>query len=81
MLFIYIDKICNLEIDNVEKVFISVCIEIVVDKVVCIIGILRFYVFLVKNYEMEILLKININILVLIIFCRLLMFVDDFFEN
>lgn len=62
-------------------VFINGFVEIVVNNIVCVIGLLRLYVFLVKNYEKEIWLKININILVLIILCRLLMFVDDFFEN
>lgn len=81
MLLTHIDKICNLEIDNVEKVFTSVRIETAVDKAARTIGIPRSHVLPVKNYEKETRLKTNINILALTTLRRLLMFADDFLEN
>lgn len=81
MLLTHIDKICNLEIDNVENVFTSVRIETAVDKAARTIGIPRSHVLPVKNYEKETLLKTNINILALTTLRRLLMFADDFLEN
>lgn len=81
VLLTHIDKICNLEIDNVQNVFTSARIETAVNKTARVLGIPRSHVLPVKNYEKETLLKTNINIMALITLRRLLMFADDFLEN
>lgn len=81
VLLTHIDKICNLEIDNVQNVFTSARIETAVNKTARVLGIPRSHVLSVKNYEKETLLKTNINIMALITLRRLLMFADDFLEN
>lgn len=62
-----IDEICELVRDDVSKVYNSKIVEDVVNKVVDFFVILRFYVFMVKNYEKEFEFLISINILVLIV--------------
>lgn len=62
-----IDEICELVRDDVSKVYNSKIVEDVVNNVVDFFVILRFYVFMVKNYEKEFEFLISINILVLIV--------------
>ncbi|XP_069125153.1 interferon-induced protein 44-like isoform X2 [Argopecten irradians] len=76
-----IDRICEEISDDVSKVFFSLAMKECVDKVAMVMGLPRSHVLPVKNYEGEVELDQNTNILALLSLRRLLYFVDDFLYN
>ncbi|XP_033754665.1 interferon-induced protein 44-like [Pecten maximus] len=76
-----IDKICEEISHDVSKVFFSSAVKECVDKVAVLMGLPRSHVLPVKNYECEVDLDQNVNILSLRSLGRILNFVDDFLFN
>ncbi|XP_069123056.1 interferon-induced protein 44-like isoform X2 [Argopecten irradians] len=76
-----IDKIWEEISDDVSKVYFSPAMKECVDKVAMVMGLPRSHVLPVKNYEFEVELDQNTNILALLSLRRLLHFVDDFLYN
>ncbi|XP_069123068.1 interferon-induced protein 44-like [Argopecten irradians] len=76
-----IDRICEEISDDVSKVFFSLAMKECVEKVAMVMGLPRSHVLPVKNYESEVELDQNTNILALLSLRRLLYFVDDFLYN
>ncbi|KAK3577661.1 hypothetical protein CHS0354_000088 [Potamilus streckersoni] len=76
-----VDKVCH----NVEKdlsfIFKSGLISNLVDKVSQVMGLPRGHVLPIKNYEKELELDININILSLLALRQILRFSQDFLFN
>ena len=76
-----IDKICSEVEDNSSNVFKSKGIKEQVDNVSQLFGIPRNHVLLVKNYESEIEMKQNVNILALMTLRHLLRATRDYMFN
>ncbi|XP_033754654.1 interferon-induced protein 44-like [Pecten maximus] len=73
-----IDRICERISNDVSKVFFSRAMKECVDKVAMLMGLPRSHILPVKNYECEVELDQNINILSLVSLRRILDFADDF---
>ncbi|XP_069123072.1 interferon-induced protein 44-like isoform X1 [Argopecten irradians] len=76
-----IDKICEEISNDVSKVFYSTAIKDSVEKVAMVMGLPRSHVLPVKNYECEVELDQNTNILALLSLRRILHFVGDYQQN
>ncbi|XP_033754690.1 interferon-induced protein 44-like [Pecten maximus] len=76
-----IDRICEEISDDVSKVFFSPAMKESVDKVAMVMGLPRSNILPIKNYECEVELDQNTNILSLLSLRRILHFVDDFLYN
>lgn len=76
-----IDKICSKVDEDTSQVFKSKSIKEQVDNVSQLLGIPRNHVLLVKNYESEIELKTNINILALMTLRHMLRATRDYMFN
>ncbi|XP_033754699.1 interferon-induced protein 44-like [Pecten maximus] len=76
-----IDRICEEISDDVSKVFFSPAMKESVDRVAMVMGLPRSHILPVKNYECEVELDQNTNILSLLSLRRILHFVDDFLYN
>ncbi|XP_021375421.1 interferon-induced protein 44-like isoform X2 [Mizuhopecten yessoensis] len=76
-----IDEICEETSEDLSNVFFSTVVKECVDKVASLMGLPRSHILPVKNYECEVELDQNINILALLSLRRILNFVDDFLFN
>lgn len=76
-----IDKVCSQVEGDVSKVFLSEAILEQVNKVSQLLGVPRNNVFPIKNYETEIELEENINILALIALTQILRASEDYLYN
>jgi len=76
-----IDKICELVSDDISDVFSSPAIKDCVDKVAMVMGLPRYHILPFKNYECEMDLDNNINILSLMSLQQILRFTDDYLYN
>ena len=76
-----IDKICSKVDEDTSQVFKSKSIKEQVDNVSQLLGIPRNHVLLVKNYESEIELKTNVNILALMTLRHMLRATKDYMFN
>ncbi|XP_069123067.1 interferon-induced protein 44-like isoform X2 [Argopecten irradians] len=76
-----IDKICEEISNDVSKIFYSTAIKDSVEKVAMVMGLPRSHVLPVKNYECEVELDQNTNILALLSLRRILHFVGDYQQN
>lgn len=76
-----IDKISSRVEADTSQVFKSIVIKEQVDNVSQLLGIPRNHVLLVKNYESEIELKTNINILALMTLRHVLRATNDYMFN
>jgi hypothetical protein len=76
-----IDKVCGLVEKDISNVYQSEVVQSVVNRAADVIGIPRSHVLPVQNYEREIKLQANLNILALGALHQALMFADDFLEN
>ena len=81
MLLTKIDKVCSEVEGDVSKVFRSEAIQEQVNKVSQLLGVPRNNVFPIKNYETEIRLEENINILALIALTEILRAAEDYLFN
>lgn len=66
---------------DVSKIFLSRVVEDAVNNAAEVIALPRSQVLPVKNYEKEIILNTDINILALTALRKSLVFADDFLEN
>ncbi|XP_065936897.1 interferon-induced protein 44-like [Magallana gigas] len=76
-----IDKLCKLVEKDVSKMFVSRVVEDAVNNAAEVMALPRSQVLPVKNYEKEIALDTDINILALTALRKSLEFADDFLEN
>ncbi|XP_060083036.1 interferon-induced protein 44-like [Ylistrum balloti] len=76
-----IDRICAEVSDDIRRVFFSPAMKECVDRVATVMGLPRSHILPVKNYESEVELDQNTNILSLLSLRRMLHFVDDFLYN
>ncbi|XP_076095598.1 interferon-induced protein 44-like [Mytilus galloprovincialis] len=76
-----IDKMCETSCEDLSKVFSSFVIQQTIDRVSQIIGLPRSHILPIKNYESEMELNDNVNILTLITLQHILHFCDDYMDN
>ncbi|CAC5394351.1 unnamed protein product [Mytilus coruscus] len=76
-----IDKVCEVTGEDLSKVFYSPVIQEMVDKVSQIMGLPRSHILPVKNYEVEMELNDNVDILTLLTLQQMLHFSDDYMYN
>ena len=76
-----IDKVCPHVEKDVSNVFRSEAVEEQVNKVSQLLGVPRNNVFPIKNYETEIELEENINILALMAMTQILRAAEDYLFN
>ncbi|XP_021375407.1 interferon-induced protein 44-like isoform X2 [Mizuhopecten yessoensis] len=76
-----IDRICEEISNDISKVFFSPRMKDCVDRVSMVMGLPRSHILPVKNYESEVELDQNINILSLLSLRRILNFADDYLYN
>ncbi|XP_052103654.1 interferon-induced protein 44-like [Mytilus californianus] len=76
-----IDKICEITGEDLSNVFHSPLIRETVDRVSQIMGLPRSHILPVKNYESEMDLNDNVNILALMTLQQMLHFADDYMYN
>ncbi|OWF39881.1 Interferon-induced protein 44-like [Mizuhopecten yessoensis] len=76
-----IDTICEEISNDISKVFFSPRMNDCVDRVAMVMGLPRSHILPVKNYECEVELDQNINILSLLSLRRILNFADDNLYN
>lgn len=75
------DKVCPLTEENISQIFYSPVIQEAVDTVSQVMGLPRSHVLPLKNYEIEVELDDNVNILALLTLQQILRFSDDFMYN
>lgn len=76
-----IDKMCEFTSEDLSDVFYSTVIQETVDRVSQIIGLPSSHIFPFKNYEAEMELSNNVNILTLLTLHKMLRFCDDYLDN
>ncbi|XP_062587618.1 interferon-induced protein 44-like [Saccostrea cucullata] len=76
-----IDLLCELVDHDASNAFVSEKIEMVVNQAAAIMKVPRNHVFPVKNYEKELHLQMNMNILALSALNQVLLFANDYLEN
>ncbi|KAL5004727.1 hypothetical protein ScPMuIL_018183 [Solemya velum] len=76
-----VDRVCEFVCEDLSKVFESGAVKDVVDKVSQLLGLPRLHVMPVKNYEKELDLSDEINILSLHSMRQILRFCNDFMYN
>lgn len=76
-----IDKVCKNTSEDLSKIFYNPVIQETVDRVAQIIGLPRSHILPVKNYESEMELDDNVNILTLLTLQHMLHFCDDYMYN
>jgi len=76
-----IDKVCEQVCEDVSRVFCSISVRDCVDKVSMVMGLPRSQILPFKNYESEMDLDTNINILSLMSFRHILRLTDDYMNN
>ncbi|XP_071161983.1 interferon-induced protein 44-like [Mytilus edulis] len=76
-----IDKMCETTAENLSKVFFSSVIQETINRVSQIIGLPRSHILPIKNYESEMELNENVNILTLLTLQQMLHFSDDYMCN
>lgn len=76
-----IDKFCKAVQADLSKTFLVPEIEKLVDKVAEIVGLPRTNIIPIKNYECEVELRLDINILALLALRQILNFADDYLSN
>lgn len=76
-----IDKVCEHTGEDLSKIFYSQVIQETVDRVAQIIGLPRSHILPIKNYESEMELNDNVNILTLLTLQHMLHFCDDYMYN
>lgn len=76
-----IDKMCETSCEDLSKVFSSFVIQQTIDRVSQMIGLPRSHILPIKNYESEMELNDNVNILTLITLQHILHFCDDYMDN
>lgn len=81
VLLTQIDKICEGLQWDVSKTFSIPAIEDLVDKAADLVGLPRAHILPVKNYEREMELRQDINILALLALRQILNFADDYLAN
>ncbi|XP_063427095.1 interferon-induced protein 44-like [Mytilus trossulus] len=76
-----IDKVCEATAEDISQVFYSPIIQETVDRVSQIMGLPRSHILPIKNYESEMELNENVNILALLTLQQVLHFADDYMYN
>ncbi|XP_071162518.1 interferon-induced protein 44-like [Mytilus edulis] len=76
-----IDKVCEATSENLSQVFFSPGVQETVDRVSQILGLPRSNILPIKNYESEIELQDNVNILTLLTLQQILNSADDYMFN
>ncbi|XP_060070665.1 interferon-induced protein 44-like [Ylistrum balloti] len=76
-----IDRICELVTDEISDVFVSPTVKECVDRVAMVMGLPRSHILPIKNYECEVELDQNVNILSLLCLRQVLHFSDDYLYN
>ncbi|VDI33808.1 Hypothetical predicted protein [Mytilus galloprovincialis] len=76
-----IDKICERTEEDLSNVFYSPLVKETVERVSQIMGLPRSHILPVKNYESEMDLNDNVNILALMSLQQILHFADDYMYN
>ncbi|XP_071162520.1 interferon-induced protein 44-like [Mytilus edulis] len=76
-----IDKVCEATSEDLSQVFFSPVVQETVDRVSQILGLPRSNILPVKNYESEIELQDNVNILTLLTLQQILNSADDYMFN
>ncbi|XP_071162519.1 interferon-induced protein 44-like [Mytilus edulis] len=76
-----IDKVCEATSEDLSQVFSSPVVQETVDRVSQILGLPRSNILPIKNYESEIELQDNVNILTLLTLQQLLNSTDDYMFN
>ncbi|XP_069125502.1 interferon-induced protein 44-like [Argopecten irradians] len=76
-----IDRICELVTDEISDVFVSPTVKECVDRVAMVMGLPRSHILPVKNYECEVELDQDVNILSLLCLRQVLHFSDDYLYN
>lgn len=76
-----IDKMCKTTAEDLSKVFFSSVIQETINRVSQIIGLPRSHILPIKNYESEMELNENVNILTLLTLQQMLHFSDDYMCN
>ncbi|XP_076099527.1 interferon-induced protein 44-like [Mytilus galloprovincialis] len=76
-----IDKVCEATAEDISQVFYSPVIQETVDRVSQIMGLPRSHILPIKNYESEMELNENVNILALLTLQQVLHFADDYMYN
>lgn len=78
---IKLDKVCFVVYKDFIGMFYSKVVYDVVEKVVVVMGLFCCYVYLIINYESEILLEFNFDILFLNVLKQMIDFVNDYIED
>ncbi|CAG2250104.1 unnamed protein product [Mytilus edulis] len=76
-----IDKVCEATSEDLSQVFFSPVVQETVDRVSQILGLPRSNILPIKNYESEIELQDNVNILTLLTLQQILNSADDYMFN
>ncbi|XP_076099515.1 interferon-induced protein 44-like [Mytilus galloprovincialis] len=76
-----IDKVCEATSEDLSQVFLSPVVQGTVDRVSQILGLPRSNILPIKNYESEIELQDNVNILTLLTLQQILNSADDYMFN
>ncbi|XP_071160887.1 interferon-induced protein 44-like [Mytilus edulis] len=76
-----IDKVCEATSEDLSQVFFSPDVHETVDRVSQILGLPRSNILPIKNYESEIELQDNVNILTLLTLQQILNSADDYMFN
>ena len=76
-----VDKVCKVTGEDLSQVFYSPTVQENVDRVSQVMGLPRSHILPVKNYESEMELNDNINILALLTLQQMLHFADDYMYN
>ncbi|XP_052106162.1 interferon-induced protein 44-like [Mytilus californianus] len=76
-----IDKVCEATSEDLSQIFFSPVVQESVDRVSQILGLPRSNILPIKNYESEIELHANVNILTLLTLQQILNSADDYMYN
>ncbi|XP_064607826.1 interferon-induced protein 44-like [Liolophura sinensis] len=76
-----VDQLCPMVFEDVDATFRSTAVKNMVDKTAELVGVPRSHVLPIKNYESEIELDVNVNILALLGLRQMLWFADDYLCN
>ncbi|CAG2238099.1 unnamed protein product [Mytilus edulis] len=76
-----VDKVCEATSEDLSQVFFSPVVQETVDRVSQILGLPRSNILPIKNYESEIELQDNVNILTLLTLQQILNSADDYMFN